>query len=528
MNLYETRKTLSTGISIYDLKLRVVYYARVSTDKDEQLNSLVNQKSYFEEYIANNVNWTYIDSYIDEGISGLSINNRVSFLKMIDDAKNNKFDLILTKEISRFSRNTIDSLKYTTKLLTYGVAVYFLSDNINTINADSELRLAIMSSIAQEEVRKLSERVKFGLKRSMAKGNVLGGNNHTGYLKEKGKLKIDENKRKIIELLFSLYATNKYGFEKISDILYQKGYTNRIGKRFNGNVLARMLTNPKYKGYYCGNKSYIEDYKTSKKRALKFSDWIIYKDKNIPAIVSEELWDLANNIYKGRQKKYQKDRNSNIITRYDYVYTGIIKCKEHNSIYIRCGSGNRKHNTVWCCNKYVRHGKKGCAGLKLNEVKLNQLVINLIESECLDKNYIIKDMLNKYEILLNNNDIKDELTLKNFKLKKLAIEKRQLLTLLTEKIIDKLEFYERNNELKKEITIIKKDIKKLLIKINKKDIINNHLNTIKDNLKSNVKISNYLKRYVNIFIDKIIVDSKNNKLEIIYQGSESKIIEYIF
>jgi DNA invertase Pin-like site-specific DNA recombinase len=167
----------------------------------------------------NNKNWIYIDSYIDEGISGTSTKKRINFLRLVEDAKNDKFDLILTKEISRFSRNTIDSIYYTSELLSYGVAVYFLSDNINTLNSDSELRLTIMSSIAQEEVRKLSERVKFGMQRAMKQGHILGGGNIIGYIKKDGKLIIDKQKRKMIEMLFNMYATGKYGFGYISKVL---------------------------------------------------------------------------------------------------------------------------------------------------------------------------------------------------------------------------------------------------------------------------------------------------------------------
>ena len=169
MDLYAIRNMLSQGKSIYDLPLRVTFYARVSTDRYEQLNSLENQVTYFENFIKEQENWTFVEGYVDEGISGTSVKKREDFLRMVDDAKRKKFDLILTKEISRFSRNTLDSIKYTQELLSNSVGVHFLSDNINTFQPDSELRLTIMSSIAQEEIRKLSERVRFGYKRSVEK-----------------------------------------------------------------------------------------------------------------------------------------------------------------------------------------------------------------------------------------------------------------------------------------------------------------------------------------------------------------------
>ena len=163
LNLYSIRNVLAQGKKLTDLALRVTFYARVSTDRDEQLNSLENQVMYFENYIKGQDNWTFVAGYVDEGISGTGVNKRDNFLKMINDAKTGKFNLILTKEISRFSRNTVDSIKYTQELLANNVGVFFLNDNINTFDSDSELRLTIMSSIAQDEVRKLSERIRFGV-----------------------------------------------------------------------------------------------------------------------------------------------------------------------------------------------------------------------------------------------------------------------------------------------------------------------------------------------------------------------------
>jgi DNA invertase Pin-like site-specific DNA recombinase len=163
VDLYEIRNKIKfERLNIYDLPLRVCFYARVSTSSDAQLHSIENQITYYKEYIKNNKNWTYVNGYIDEGISGISTKNREQFHQMIRDAKLGEFDLIITKEISRFARSTLDSIKYTQELLKSGVCVYFQNDNLNTIDPDNELRLSIMSSIAQEEVRKLSERIKFG------------------------------------------------------------------------------------------------------------------------------------------------------------------------------------------------------------------------------------------------------------------------------------------------------------------------------------------------------------------------------
>lgn len=218
MDLYNMRKEISGGKSIYDLPLKVTYYARVSSEKDEQLNSLNNQVFYFENHIKEVSNWTYVEGYVDEGISGTSVNKRDAFKRMIADSKKGKFDLILTKEVTRFARNTLDSISYTQELLKNQVGVYFESDNINTIMPDSELRLTIMASVAQDEVRKLSERVKFGFKRSIEKKRVLGNNNIFGYRKDKGKLVIYEEEAKMIKELFEIYAKRGNGILQDSRI----------------------------------------------------------------------------------------------------------------------------------------------------------------------------------------------------------------------------------------------------------------------------------------------------------------------
>ncbi len=208
LTIFEMKQAFSLGKTIFDLPLNVSFYARVSTEKEEQINSLENQVTFFEEYIKQNKNWNFIKGYIDEGISGTTSAKRENFMKMIEEGKQKKFDLLITKEVSRFSRDTIDSLVYTRKLLEYDVCVYFLSDNIITASSDGELRLTIISSMAQDEIRKISERTKFGFKRAVEKGTVLGTNNIWGYKKDKGKLIIDEEEATLIKKIFNIYANN--------------------------------------------------------------------------------------------------------------------------------------------------------------------------------------------------------------------------------------------------------------------------------------------------------------------------------
>ena len=186
MNVLRIRNEMRNGKTIFDLPLRVTFYARVSTDKDEQLNSLENQVQYYTQFIQEKRNWTYVQGYVDEGISGTSTKKRDSFLRMIADAKAGRFDFIITKEISRFSRSTLDSIQYTQELLEHDVGVLFQNDNINTLDSDSEFRLVVMAGVAQDEVRKLSERLKFGFRQAIKNGHVLVALMGRGALTENG------------------------------------------------------------------------------------------------------------------------------------------------------------------------------------------------------------------------------------------------------------------------------------------------------------------------------------------------------
>lgn len=267
MDIFHVREELKYK-SIRDIPLRVTFYARVSSERDEQLNSLKNQTEYYEEYIKSNSKWMYVKGYIDEGISGISTNKRENFHKMIDDGLSGKFDYIVTKEISRFVRNTLDSIGYTRKLLSNGVAVFFQNDNINTLDEDSEFRLTIMAGVAQDEVRKLSSRVRFVHKQAIKNGVVLGNSHIYGYDKEKGRLIINEYEAKMIRFIFEKYTEGVMTTPKIEKALYEMGYRNYKGGKISRGVIQHIITNPKYKAYYVGNKVKIVDMFTKKQKFL--------------------------------------------------------------------------------------------------------------------------------------------------------------------------------------------------------------------------------------------------------------------
>lgn len=512
MDLYTVRNNIMKGVALQELNLRVCFYARVSTDKDEQLHSLKSQISFFNDYISKVPNWDFIGSYIDEGISGTRVNKREEFLKMIDDAKSHKFDLILTKEISRFSRNTLDSIKYTQELLSCGVGVYFLNDNINTILPDSELRLTLMSSIAQDEVRKLSERVSFGMMRSIDNGVVLGSSNIYGYIKDKGKLVIDEEQAKMIKIIFDRYANTTDGLSKVSRYLYSLGYKSKTGKRIDTTILTRIIENPKYKGYYCGHKTKILDYRTKKKKKLECSDWIIYKDnENVPPIVSVELWKRANVKLKQRQDSFFNRRVNKKVFQNRYTYSGKIYCGCHKLTYHRVGAGKRKNNPVWECQVYRKESLKGCSNPRVFEFELDEIFKNLFNKLFKRRNNIFNEIVDVCKNYLETNN--NEVEIKNLESKIILLDnkKDKLLELVMEEYLSKMDYKKQVELINEEISIYQNKIDELQNNKKDKNYIKNKINEIKKALEKSLEDNQCFSDIFNEIIDRIIVYKENQK-----------------
>ncbi len=459
MDLYKIREEFKKGKTVYDLDLRVAYYARVSTDKYEQLNSLENQVGYFEEMIREKKNWTFVEGYVDEGLSGTSTDKRDSFNKMIKDATNGRFDLLVTKEVSRFARDTLDSIKNTRKLLSNGVGVYFINDNINTLDPDSELRLTIMTSLAQDEVRKLSERVKFGYQRSIKSGRVLGNNDIWGYEKKDGKLVIVEEEAKMIKRLFELYTTGKYGMSTVSKMLFNEGFKNKNGNPLSFTTIANIIRNPKYKGYYCGNKSTIVDYKLKTKIKKDKDDWVIYKDyANVPPIVSEEIWDLANNIYKKRSDKTKDTDRAIYQNRYNF--SAKIICNEHSRSFHRkvYEYKTKDDEVVWLCPHNNMTANDKCKTPILYEKELTKILRNALTDFINKKDSIIYTLSNLYRENISLRDFDKEVNKLNSEIERIKREKDKLLNLSIDEIISDKEFKERNDNCNNKINNIEIEI----------------------------------------------------------------------
>lgn len=487
MNLYQIRNILAQGKKLIDLPLRVTFYARVSTDHEEQLNSLENQVMYFENYIKSQENWTFVSGYIDEGISGTSVKKRDNFLKMINDAKRGMFNLILTKEISRFSRNTVDSIKYTQELLQENVGVFFLNDNINTFETDSELRLTIMSSIAQDEIRKLSERVRFGYKRSIEKGVVPGNDNFYGYKKNKGKLEIIEEEAELIRLIFNEYSKERMGTSKLGHYLYHEyNIVSKTGKPLAGTVIGRIIRNPKYKGYFCAHKETTVDYHSKKRIRFKPEEWIVYKDNvSCPPIVSEELWDKCNEVLNKNSYKHKTH------TRTDsrYALSGKIKCYHDGATFIRGSYKNKKtgvESKYFGCSNYRKYGRlkaKGCNTPIIHYEELGD-IFRKIANTLLDKeNNIIKEIYNVINEMKKKTDYTKEINDIDKKIEDIKNASSELINMRARKEIDSEEYNFQREKYNFDLSMLEKK-KQEYLSLTKEDTYKDNIDSFYEKIKS--------------------------------------------
>ena len=458
MNVLRIRNEMRSGKTIFDLPLRVTFYARVSTDKDEQINSLENQIQYYTELIQSKPNWTYIEGYIDEGISGTSTKKRDSFNRMIRDAKAGQFDFIITKEISRFSRSTLDSIKYTQELLEHDVGVLFQNDNINTLDSDSEFRLVVMAGVAQDEVRKLSERLKFGFRQAIKNGHVLGNDKLWGYDKKDCVLTINEEEAQVVRRIFDLYANQQMGIRRISQTLYDEGFTSRKGNVFNVLTIRHILCNPKYKGWYCANKSQTVDYRSKRKVFLDESEWVMYPDPSIPAIVSEELWDRANALYK-RRSQQMMSHQSRAEFHNRYPYSGKIICEEHGTSFhrqvLKSKSGEKE---VWQCKVYRDKGRKACSAPQLRTTELDQIMADIFNRLAQNKQSIIDAVVAVLQSVPDEHDYAQDIRHIEEDLSSIQAKKDRLLEMSIEGVISMAEFKQRNDGFNEQIKTLEEKL----------------------------------------------------------------------
>lgn len=338
VNQYNYRFKL-TDYAMFDRnrQRRVSIYGRVSTEHEAQLSALENQMQWYDDQAKYHPNWTVVEKYIDEGITGTQAKKRPAFLRMLEDARSGKFDLIVTREVCRFARNVVDTLVVTRELKNIGVEVFFIDDNIWTMDGDGELRLSLMATLAQEESRKTSERVKAGQKISRDNGVLYGNGNILGYDRVGDTYVINEEQAETVRMIFDLYLQG-YGSMKIANILTERKRKTASGLvKWSISNIMRAIRNATYTGTKCYNKSRSNNFLEQKRINNLDMSTYEYVEGDFPAIVSQEVWDKAQEIRTNRVKPSLVSSAKTTHSKRDSkdIWVNLLRCS--------CGSSFRKN-----------------------------------------------------------------------------------------------------------------------------------------------------------------------------------------
>ena len=451
------------------MKRTVAIYARVSTEHEAQLSALDNQVQYYDEIMARHPDWTLYDRYIDEGITGTSIKKRKNFMKMMKDAQEGKFDLIVTREVSRFARNTVDTLQETRKLKKIGVEVYFTEDNIWTFkDDDGELKLTIMATLAQNESKKTSQRVKAGLRIAFTNGIYMGSGNILGYNKiDKNTMVVNEDQAEIIRYIFKEY-NNGVGTTTIARNLKKRGCKTSTGlDRWSASYITHVLRNQFYAGTIVYNKQYIPDYLEQKARKNRGEvEQIVVEGTHEPIITQEEF----------EKAQARLDRHSKPKSNGDRTAIGVPKTIWSKKMICECGStfNRRKYHDskkgktycFECYNRkthpkgnYYEYGYQFCEVKDVPEWKLKDMAHFIFRSLTQDDNNraeLEKILMNGIKIdTYEVDEINKEIERYNKLISDNTIKLDRLLNVYLEKIVNPSEYESMHRELSDKIELYK-------------------------------------------------------------------------
>jgi len=492
----------------------VAIYARVSTEHEAQLSALENQIQYYDNILAMHPDWTVYKRYIDEGITGTSVKKRKNFMQMLEDAENGCFDLIITREVSRFARNTVDTLQETRKLKKIGVEVYFTEDNIWTMNdEDGELKLTLMATLAQNESKKTSQRVKAGQKISFENGVIYGNGNILGYDKVGKEMIVNEEQARTVRFIFSSFLKGD-GTTLIKYELEKRGYLTATGlKVWSASTITRILQNPFYCGIIVYRKSFVSDYLEQKPQKNKGQvDKIVIEGKHQP-LISKEDFEKVQMILSTHSVAVTNSKNKNRRVGHGlpkFIWTKKLKCScgstFHRLIYHKDKNGE---NRTYCYQCY-RQKNIGSLKTRLNRglsiegacditlvqewklVLMSNVIFNFIwhdkEKIVEIANNLIDDTINKVE---NNDEIDAEVKTNISKIETYNKKLEKLVEMYLSEMIGRDDYQKKKEELQQCINTLKERNLELE---NQKAIPINHLQekikdikqSIVDNLNFNV------------------------------------------
>lgn len=355
--------------------VKVAAYARVSSDKDAMLHSLSSQVSYFSKMIQSHDSWKYVGVYSDEGMTGTKI-KRDGFQRMIQDAKAGKIDIIVTKSLSRFARNTVDCLKTIREMKAINVDIFFEEQNIHTLSANGEFLISLLAGYAQEESRQCSENTLWRVRKNFKEGKPYGGSSMLGYRLEKGRFTVVPEEAEIVRRIFDLYLAGN-GFCKIARILTNDGIKSYTGKAWNKSTLGEIISNVTYTGNLHLQKTYRENHMTKKTIKNKGEKPLYIVEGNHEPIISQEIFDKAQEIRKVKAVGKSGKRNGPA-----YPFTGLIYCGECGHLFKHKVT---KYYESWCCSQYDELGKAYCASKKIRDDVLRKACAEALGIDSFDE-----------------------------------------------------------------------------------------------------------------------------------------------
>ena len=487
--------------------MNIAAYCRVSTDKEDQLNSLETQKEFFLEYTKRTGD-NLIKLYADEGISGTKIKNRKEFQRMLADAEKGLFDMVVVKDISRFARNTVDLLQSVRRLKSLGIETQFLTANMTSMG-NSEFVLTIFGALAQEESANTSKRIKFGKKMNAEKGRVP--NIVFGYDKTIGdyfNLSINENEAKAIRQIFQWYTEEGYGGSKIANMLNERGIKTKRGNNWSQNSVCRILTNEIYTGKIINGKEEIADFLTGQRKEKDESEWLVTIRPEL-RIIEDEVFDKAQDILKGRHDSFKitHERQSN-----KYLFSTLIKCKECGWSFRRTVRQYKNTYVRWVCSGHNGKGADSCPNaVTVDEEELIQALQEYFQ-EILSKkkkviNYVIKEFQRVYKAKDENIEYEKQL---NTELNRLRKSREKYMDMYTDDLISREELNEKIGGMRKEIERLENELKMVSYHLTKGEQLEAILNSTFKQLEDITDVHEMTNAQLKRLIQKIGVDKEGN------------------
>ncbi len=487
--------------------MNIAAYCRVSTDKEDQLNSLETQKEFFLEYTKRTGD-NLIKLYADEGISGTKIKNRKEFQRMLADAEKGLFDMVVVKDISRFARNTVDLLQSVRKLKSLGIETQFLTANMTSMG-NSEFVLTIFGALAQEESANTSKRIKFGKKMNAEKGRVP--NIVYGYDKTIGdyfNLSINEEEAKVIRQMYKWYTEEGFGGAKIANMLNERGVKTKRGNNWSQNSVCRILTNEIYIGKIINGKEEVSDFLTGQRKEKDESEWLVTIRPEL-RIIDDETFDRAQEILKGRHDSFKMthERQSN-----KHLFSTLIKCKECGWSFRRTVRQYKNTYIRWVCSGHNGRGADSCPNaITVDEEELIQVLQEYFQDVLSKKkkviDHVIKEFQRVYKAKDENVEYEKELTTELNRLRK---AREKYMDMYTDDLISREELNEKIGGMRKEIDRLENELKMVSYNLTKGEqleaILNSTFKEMEDITDVHEMTNTQLKRLIN----KIEVDKDGN------------------